>query len=217
MTPQARTRLTLALTLACIAGAAYFLIDGERRIMAEGRVVAITREGEAVVLAWRGPVETPMARKLEAAISATRGETARYILRLDSPGGAVIEGRAVIEALERLKATHALETHVASGDDCLSMCVPIFLAGDVRRAGRAARFMFHEPSAYDAITGERAREPAFERRRDADRFFRRHFDASPMDPAWRERLRSEWVGRDVWKSGADLVAEGSGVVTDLEG
>ena len=50
----------------------------------------------------------------------------------------------------------------------------------------------------------------------AERFFERYFTRSPMDAVWREKLREDWKGRDIWKTGAELVEEGSNVVTVLE-
>jgi ATP-dependent protease ClpP protease subunit len=156
-----------------------------------------------------------MAYRFREAFEASKGRTDRIIVDLRSPGGALTEGRAVIEEIERMKATHRVDTRVADGATCASMCVPIFLAGQNRTAGPASRFMFHEPSSVDFITNEKADKPAFEQRMDAERFFERYFTASPMDADWREKLRQDWKGRDVWKSGAELVAERSGVVTRL--
>ncbi len=157
-----------------------------------------------------------MAYRLGAAFADWKDRTRRIVIELNSPGGALIEGRSVIDAISRMKATHVVETRVAAGEICASMCVPIFLAGQKRIAGPGARFMFHEPSSVDYFTEEEAEKPAFEQRRDAERFFDRYFERSEMDPAWREYLRDAWTGRDVWKTAEELVAEGSNVVTQVE-
>ncbi|MEM8770896.1 MAG: hypothetical protein AAGD92_04505 [Pseudomonadota bacterium] len=183
----------------------------------EGRLIArADTSRDAVVLRWSSEVEAPMGRRFEEAYDEWRDRVSLFIIELDSPGGALAEGKRVIEAVDRMKRTHNVETRVRSWEKCLSMCVPIFLKGDRRVAAANSRWMFHEPTSYDAVTGERVDEPEFERRYVADRFFDRYFANSPMTPEWRAWLQQEWVGKDVWKSGRDLYKEGSGVVTELE-
>ncbi|MEO0880085.1 MAG: ATP-dependent Clp protease proteolytic subunit, partial [Pseudomonadota bacterium] len=144
-----------------------------------------------------------------------RGEADTVIIDLHSPGGSVSEGRAVIEAIERIRRTHTVETRVGPISFCASMCVPIYLQGSVRRAAPSARFMFHEPSSRDAITGERVDTPEFEQRWASRQFVARYFEDSEMDPAWREKLVTEWRGRDIWKTGRELVDERANVVQIL--
>ncbi len=210
-------RLTPLLILALFAAAFVLMQWNERRFLAdEGRLVI--REDparDAVVLLWSGGVDAPMARRFEEAYAEYSERASTFVVVLNSPGGAIAEGKRVVRLLDRIKRTHNVETRVGPGHNCLSMCVPIFLKGDVRVAAPDARFMFHEPSSYDSFTGERANEPAFERRFVADRFFDRYFENSPMTPAWRAELERAWVGRDVWKSGEDLWRENSGVLTAL--
>jgi len=210
-------RLSPILILA-LFGIAFLLMQAnERRYLAdEGRL--IIREDparDAVILSWSYPVGAPMARRFEEAYEAHRGDVSTFIVELDSPGGLIAEGKRVVQLFDRMARTHTLETRVRDGADCLSMCVPIFLKGDMRIAAPGARFMFHEPASYDSYTGERVREPGFERRFVSDRFFDRYFENSPMTPAWRAQLEEDWIGRDVWKSGDDLWRENSGVVTAL--
>lgn len=206
------------LILVLFAGAAFMIQSNERKYTSdEGRLTVYEDAGQdAVVLRWSSPVAAPMARRFEEAYAEWRDKRSRFVIELDSPGGAIAEGKRVIQVLERIKRTHDLETRVRRGRNCLSMCVPIFLQGEERIAHPRARFMFHEPASYDSFTGERADEPEFERRFVADRFFDRYFENSPMTPEWRAYLEREWVGKDVWKTGAELVEENSGVVTKLE-
>ncbi len=210
-------RLTPFLILALFAVAFVLMQSNQRKFLAdEGRLG--TREEparDAVVLSWSSAVDAPMARRFEEAFAEHRDSASLFIIELNSPGGAIAEGKRIVQLLDRMKRTHEVETRVGAGDFCLSMCVPIFLKGDVRIAAPNARFMFHEPSSYDSFTGERTNEPQFERRFVADRFFDRYFENSPMTPAWRAQLESDWVGRDVWKSGEDLWRENSGVLTAL--
>lgn len=216
MSPETRNRAGFALTLALFAALAFFALKSGRAIYETGPAMEVFAEDGAVVFLWDKPVEAPMAHRFREAFEAARGGTEHIIIELHSPGGALTEGRSVIEEIERMKRTHRIETRVRDGAICASMCVPIFLAGQERAASPSARFMFHEPSSVDYFTDEKADKPAFERRLDAERFFERYFERSPMDPRWREQLREAWKGRDVWKTGEELVAEESGVVTRLE-
>lgn len=215
LTGENRNRRTAAAALAVFAAVVWLAVSGDRHAFDGAEEVGVRREGDALVFAWRSEVRAPMARRLGAAFAERGPETARIVLELNSPGGDLAEGRAVIDLVERMKETHLVDTRVLSGDYCLSMCVPIFLKGERRIAGRYSHFMFHEPTAYDAVTHEEVRRPEFERRMDADRYFRRYFATSEMDPEWGARLKAEWVGRDVWKSGRELVREGSNIVTEL--
>lgn len=216
MSPEARNRAGFALTVALFALLALFALRSGRTIYETGPALAIVKDGDSVIFRWTHSVEAPMAYRFETAFDEWKDRVQRIIIELDSPGGALVEGRSVIEAIDRMKATHRVDTRVAGGALCASMCVPIFLAGHERSAGAGARFMFHEPSSVDYFTDEETRKPAFERRRDAERFFERYFERSEMNPAWRERLREAWKGRDVWKTAEELVAEESNVVMRLE-
>lgn len=215
MTGERRNRRMAAATLAIFAAVLWLAVSGDRHAFDGMAGVSVRQEGEALVFAWRSEVRAPMARRLSEAFEARGSETGRIILELNSPGGDLAQGREAIELVERMKKTHVVDTRVLSGDFCLSMCVPIFLKGERRIAGRYSHFMFHEPTAYDAVTKEVVRRPEFERRMESDRYFRRYFEATEMDPLWGAKLKAEWVGRDVWKSGRELVAEGSNIVTEL--
>lgn len=169
----------------------------------------------AVIFSWRGAVEYPMSEKLLDTWREYRGAADRVIIDLHSEGGAVTEGRAVIKIIEDIKRSHIVETRVGPVNYCLSMCVPIYLQGAVRRASPSARFMFHEPSSRDSVTGERVDTPGFEQRWATNRFVARYFETSEMDPAWREKLVTEWRGKDVWKTARELVDERANVVQEL--
>lgn len=212
------SRFVPLLVLVLFGLAALLIQLNERKYTSDqGRLVVYEEAGrDAVILRWSSPVQAPMARRFEEAYTQWKGKRSRFIIELDSPGGAVAEGKRVIQLMERIKSSHDLEMRVGRGADCLSMCVPIYLQGDERIAHPRARFMFHEPATYDSFTDERVKEANFERRFVADRFFDRYFVNSPMTPEWRSWLENEWVGKDVWKTGKELVEEDSGVVTVLE-
>ena len=170
--------------------------NDEKYLADEGRLaVREVPAQDAVILSWPHAVAAPMARRFEEAYDKNKDDVSTFVIEFDSPGGTTAEGRRVVALMERIAGTHALVTRVGAG----------------------ARFMFHEPASYDSFTGERSKEPGFERRFVADRFFDRYFENSPMDPAWRAQLERDWVGQDVWKSGEDLWHEQSGVLTGLAG
>jgi ATP-dependent protease ClpP protease subunit len=214
-----RSKLSLAATIVMFALTAALITRNDQYIfLNEGRLTVEPEPGDdsAVVFTWRSEVEVPMARRMDEAFDEWKGRTDRIVIELHSPGGAVREGEEVIRVIERMKRTHIVDTRVGPRRSCYSMCVPIFLKGEVRTASPSSRFMFHEPTAYDYFTGERMNEPRFEKEMAARRFADRYFANTGMDPDWRENLVSEWRGKDIWKTGRDLVDESSGVVTVLE-
>lgn len=215
MRRDTRGRAMFAATLLMSALVVFLAMDGDRRAFEGLDNVTVQREGDALVFHWRGAVRAPMARRFADAYEARGPEAGRIVLELSSPGGSLAEGRRVIEEIRRMKRTHTVETRVKPYDICLSMCVPIFLQGERRVAARSSRFMFHQPTAVDFFTEEPVRQPAFERRLVAERFFQTYLEDSPMDPHWGARLKIDWERGDVWKSGRELVEEGSGIVTEL--
>ncbi len=208
----ASNNLRFLVTIALFAALALFAWKSGRRVYEEGPDLDIREEGGDVILRWAHAVEAPMAERFEKAFARWKGKTERFVIELDSPGGAIVEGRLVIDEIEKIRRTHRVVAYVGSGAECLSMCVPIFLAGDERIAAKDAVFMFHEPSTYDLVTDERVRKPGFEQRMTSDRFFERYFVKSEMNPEWREKLRAAWKGRDLWFTAEQLVEQGSGVV-----
>ncbi len=213
------SRLMLAVTLVMFALTVLLGTRNESFVFRdEGRLVVKPdpKDAEAVVFYWRSEVDVPMARRFEEGFDEWKGKSRRIIIDLHSPGGAIREGEAVLDVIKDMKRTHAVDTRVRAGRACYSMCVPIFLQGEQRSAARSARFMFHEPTAYDYFTGEEVKEPTFEKRYVSNQFFNRYFVNSAMDPAWRDKLAAEWRGKDVFRTGQALMDEGSNIVTVLE-
>ncbi len=217
MTQAQRLRLNqIALFLMCVI-LVFLAWQSEQRIFLTGARLAVTEEAPGTVrFAWRSPVAAPMARRFEDAFEEWRGRSERIIIDLNSPGGSLAEGRAVIGVIDEMKRSHTVETRVGPGRACLSMCVPIFLTGEVRVAAPSSRWMFHEPTAMDAVTGEEVRIPEFERRYASDKFVRDFFVNSDINTAWLDGLVAEWRGRDVWRTGRELMDEGSGIIQRLE-
>lgn len=206
------TIVLLAITALMITRNEQFIFQNEGRLVVERD----RDDPDAVVFIWRSGVDVPMARRFEEAYDEWRDQSNRIIIDLNSPGGAIREGEAVINVIERMKRTHIIDTRVRNRRACYSMCVPIFLQGEVRTAAPNATFMFHEPTAYDYFTGEKVNQPEFERDRASQRFFNRYFVNSPMAPIWRDQLAAEWKGRDVFRSAQQLVDEDANIVTVLE-
>lgn len=210
------TNIRFGATLALFAALGYFAWKSGRKVYDEGPTLDAYQKNGAVVLRWSHEVEAPMADRFAESFDHWKDRTDRFVIDLNSPGGALVEGRLVIEEIEKMKATHRVDTYVAAGAHCLSMCVPIFLKGEVRVAAKDAIFMFHEPSTYDLVTDEKVSKPGFETKMTSDKFFERYFVKSDMNPEWREKLRASWKGRDLWFTGEELVEQGSGVVERLD-
>lgn len=214
-----RSRVMLATTLIMFTLTAVLIARNEEFVFRDaGRLVVRLdpADSDTVVFYWRSEVEVPMARRFAEAFDEWKFKADRIIIDLHSPGGALHEGEAVIRIIDEMKRTHIVDTRVRNRRACYSMCVPIFLMGEKRSAAANARFMFHEPTAYDYFTGEEVEEPEFEKRYISEKFFNRYFVNSEMDPVWRDGLKAEWRGRDIWKSGQTLMDEGSNIVTILE-
>lgn len=176
--------------------------------------LSVRERGGSVVLAWTGRVDLPMHTLLASAFDKWKDKSERFVLQLNSQGGSLREGSNVIELLKRIKQTHRLDTYVAPGEICMSMCVPMFLQGNTRIAAASARFMFHEPKRY-YDDGSEAKGFSFEREALSRRFFAKYFVNSAMDPEWRTRLEKSWAGKDVFKTARQLVEERSNIVTRL--
>lgn len=176
----------------------------------EGRL-QISKQADAVVLTWQSDIDIPMAKRFEEAFNAWSDKTDKFVINLNSRGGALREGRLVIELIEQMKKTHLIETNVESGAFCLSMCVPIYLRGEIRSASVNSAWMFHQPTAYDFITGDEVSTNK-DRLIAGERFIKKYFADSDMNQEWLNRLKQKWIGKDVWYSGQQLLDENSNVI-----
>jgi hypothetical protein len=129
------------------AGAQPFAIDtagmtGFKVVTAEDGAMAAK---DLVVIEYDGPIVFPMAENLREIWTEIK-KTSRFhkvALRLNSPGGTDLHGLEVINVLREMRGQVQLMTLVNEHDLCASMCVPIYLQGDVRYAGPATSWMFH--------------------------------------------------------------------------
>lgn len=211
-----RSRLMLFATMGMFALAAVIALRDDHAFMQSGPDVIVRERRNEVIFEWLFPIQPPMSARLAEAFDKYADKGKRIVINLDSPGGMVEEGGAVIAEIERLKERVEVETHVGAHRVCASMCVPIYMAGEVRTAAPTARFMFHEPTAYDEFSKEEVKRPAFEHQLDVERFFRRYIDPTEMDPAFAAELRESIKGRDVWFSARELAARKANVVETLE-
>ncbi len=107
--------------------------------------VALETEGERVRIALSGAITPAVAAAFIAALDALpAGRPVR--VELDSPGGYVTAGYAMIDAMLRHRAAgRAIDTLVRGDARCESMCVGVFMAGARRGAQPGAWFMVHAP------------------------------------------------------------------------
>ena len=206
----------LAATLVMFALAIFIALRDDRAFLQSGPEVIVRERRGELVFEWLYPIMPPMTAHFEKAFAERGAGARRIVIDLNSPGGMVDEGAALIGLIGRMRRTHEVVTRVGANRVCASMCVPVFLAGDIRSASPSARFMFHEPTAYDVISEEVVERPAFERRLDSERLFRKFIDPTEIDPAFAMELRESVKGRDVWFTARDLVERETNVVGVLE-
>ena len=169
-----------------------------------------------VVMTWMGSIEHPMAAKIAEAYNTHAAGADRFVLSLHSPGGSLEHGNRVIANVERIKRSHPFDTAVEGWRQCASMCVPIYLKGDTRYASPGSQWLFHQVSLHDAISGEEKELRPVEKRVMTDRFFQRYFRPVGVPEQWIRSVARGTEQGDVWKSGRELVAEGAGIVTQLQ-
>jgi ATP-dependent protease ClpP protease subunit len=156
-------------------------------------------------IAWSGPIVPGMADYLRAALDQYGTASHRVVLFLNSDGGEVDEGDRVIHVLDGIKPTHRLITAVLDGNLCASMCVPVFLQGDHRLAGRTSRWIFHEAAKPGASEKERMEETL--------RLLQKYYVPAGVSEHWLKRIVPIIERADLWESGGDLIGTNSGIVT----
>jgi len=184
--------------------------------MGKGKLTVETAPGadRTVVLRWRGSIEPPMLAKLEEAFRENRNRADRFVLSLSSPGGSVAHGTAVIRLLRDIRRSHRLDTVLEGNNTCASMCVPVYLQGEERRASRRSRWMFHEVSLRDVVTDEPRDLRPSERRARTDKLFDDFFRPAGVPDAWIAEIRTLMQRGDVWRTGEQLIDQRAGIIQD---
>jgi ATP-dependent protease ClpP protease subunit len=185
--------------------------------------LSVREEPNRVVLKWNGEVESPMLERLEQAFEKFENDPRQLVLMLNSPGGSVEHGRDVMKLIHKVSRERAIDTHVAAGHSCASMCVPIYLVGAERTAHASAKFMFHEVRIQLRADADRAvrqilSQPGVHKMA-VNHFTNQLFDDDlgprSVDAKWLQQMRTKIRGRDVWLTGRQLMEQGSGVVDKL--
>jgi len=182
-------------------------------------VLTVESDGRAdgtIILAWTGPIRHPMATDIAAAYRKHGGNGERIVLTLNSGGGSVEHGNRVIRTIQRIKRTHQFDTAVEGRELCASMCVPVYLQGQNRFASPQSRWLFHEVSVHDAVSGERQEMSLRERRAKTNSFFLTYFPPAGVPIEWLRSIRPAVERGDVRKRGHELVAEGSNIITQMQ-
>ena len=164
-------------------------------------------EGDVTAIAITGAILPPMATDLAALLRAVPHDR-KVILDLDSAGGEMDEGKKVIALIMRERKRRHVDTLVWYGHLCASMCIPIYLQGEKRHAAALSVWMFHPAhkahSPFPSVAATAA--------------ILNDMVSYGMNWEWLEALDKRDVFStpgEFWISGADLYAQGAGVITDL--
>lgn len=203
-----------------IASAGIYLIASQpkpsSRTLDQLTVSQDVYDNQMVAFKWSGPIDPPMAQALEEEFDHWKDKITRIRIDLHSPGGLVDEGERVISVINDMKRTHRVQTYVGPENECLSMCVPIFMQGHLRIASASSTWMFHEPRAIDTVTGNDTYIYEYEQLQSTQDVYYRFFKRSEIDPVWRENLKRQWRFGEVWKTGRELKDERSNIIMILE-
>jgi len=104
-----------------------------------------TVDAERTLVRITGVITPDVAADFIEALDAT---PARHpvVVELDSPGGYVKAGFAMVDAMLRARsAGRSVTTQVRGAASCESMCFGVYMAGFPRRAEVGATFMVHAP------------------------------------------------------------------------
>jgi hypothetical protein len=159
----------------------------------------------AVVVKLEEDIIPPMAEELKKAMDQHQDKE-RMILELSSLGGSVEEGGKIIDLLTEWKTTKGLKTLVARGEKCGSMCVPIFLQGQVRIGARASSWMFH---------GVRHFYTTIPNLFLTDKFLG-IFERAGVSETWILKVKPIMLEPgEIWFTGDDLINDESGIITEV--
>ena len=177
--------------------------------LSEGTTYRLERidEGDVTAIAITGAILPPLADDLAVLLSSVPVDR-KVILDLDSAGGEMDEGNKVIALIKRERERRHIDTLVWYGHLCASMCIPVYLQGEKRHAAALSVWMFHpahkEHSPFPSTAATAA--------------ILNDMVSYGMNREWLEAVDKRDVFSmpgEFWISGADLYAQGAGVITDL--
>lgn len=205
--------MRILLTVLILFAALPCLAEGTEGMVAAadaGMVGTVTRriEGDRTTLRIAGVITAAVAADFVQALeTAPAGRP--VLVDLDSPGGFVKAGYAMIDAMLRQRAAgRTVVTLVRGSAACESMCFGVFMAGLPRRAEAGASFMVHAPR--DERSGIISLRTINE--------MKTRLAGLGTSPAWLQTVadRGGFSGRvDVRERAEDLAHSGANVVTEL--
>ena len=92
---------------------------------------------------------------------------------------------------------------------CGSMCIPIYLQGEVRSAGAATLWLLHEVSKSDPKTKKLVTLYPEQ----TQYSFRNYFIPAGVPQAWVDMISKKIRGKDVWWTGVQIYKSGSNIIT----
>lgn len=169
-----------------------------------------TAAPESLSLKLNSEIRPPLADNLEIYLRACP-DLKKLELRLNSPGGSIVETSRLAEILDKAKSRGIqVTTRVDNGDECDSSCIPLYAQGNKRQAGPVAAFMFHGVAIY-LITNI----PDPDSTKELLDLVRK---ASGLNKVWLQGLIDKKifsVPSMYWLSGQELMDQKSGFVTEL--
>ncbi len=163
---------------------------------------------DTVYFSWSGRIAKPMAAEIRAAFAQWRAYRQRIVLQLSSGGGSVREGWRVIKFLQQLRKTHTLDTMVVPGRFCGSMCIPIYLQGQIRYAARSSTWLLHEVGVRESGTRKYIRLKAGA----SQALYRDFYKPAGVSDAWLKKIGKLSIGHDYWQTGNDLITSAAGII-----
>ena len=164
-------------------------------------------EGDVTAIAITGAILPPMVDDLAVLLHSIPLDR-KVILDLDSAGGEMEEGNKIIALVGQERKRRHIDTLVWYGHLCASMCIPICLQGEKRHGAALSVWMFHPAHKEDSPFPSSA----------ATATILSDLVSYGMNREWLEALDRRDVFStpgEFWISGADLYAQGAGVITDL--
>lgn len=178
----------------------------------------VTDGGQRLVLDWTGRIDGGMARALSQGFEIHGREVTAVELSLSSCGGRIDEMTAALGVLDRIKRTHRLVTAVDQGATCASACIPVFLAGETRRAALSSLWFFHRSWRESATGGIDEVRTRVSDRRFVARYLEQYYVPAGVSREWLTHLVEMIAGSGgYWQTGRDLWEARNNMITETIG